>query len=108
MAKHITLNASPTWAGVKNDYVLRYEGHIIGRMRAAEAAWEWHITVPMAMPARAEGSASSLDEAKSAFATAWGRLLTETSPDRLARAWELERAVEARQQRLEAAAKNNA
>ena len=28
MARTITLNASPTWSGVKDDYVLRYEGHL--------------------------------------------------------------------------------
>ena len=100
MAKMITLNASPTWSGVKDDYVLRYEGYVIGRVRLAETVWEWHITVPMAMPAWASGSADNLDECKKAFAGAWGRFLNETSPARLERAWELERAVEARQQRM--------
>lgn len=102
MAKTIMLNASPTWAGVKDDYALRYDGHVIGRIRSAEKAWEWHITIPMAMPAWAQGSESSLEEAKRAFAAAWGRFLGETAPERLARAWELERAVEARRQRMEA------
>jgi len=100
MAKMITLNASPTWSGVKDDYVLRYEGYVIGRVRLAETVWEWHITVPMAMPAWASGSADNLDECKKAFAGAWGRFLNETSPARLERAWELERAVEARRQRM--------
>ena len=100
MAKTITLNASPTWSGVKDDYVLRYEEHVIGRIRLAETAWEWHITVPMAMPAWASGHADSLDECKRAFAAAWGRFLSETSPTRLERAWELDRAAEARQQRM--------
>jgi hypothetical protein len=100
MAKTITLNASPTWFGVKDDYVLRYEEHVIGRIRLAETAWEWHITVPMAMPAWASGHADSLDECKRAFAAAWGRFLSETSPTRLERAWELDRAAEARQQRM--------
>lgn len=105
MARTITLNASPTWPGIKDDYVLRYEGHVIGRIRSAESAWEWYITVPMAMPTWAQGSTHTLEEARKAFALAWGRLLKETSPERLARAWELERAVAARQQRMEAAAK---
>ena len=58
----------------------------------------------MAMPPWAQGSAPSLGEARKAFAMAWGRLLSETSPARLERAWELEQAVEARRQRIEAAA----
>ena len=45
---------------------------------------------------------------KRAFAAAWGRLLKETSPARLERAWELERAVEARQRRLEMAGNDSA
>src|SRR6202035_4749574 len=99
MAKTISLQASPTWPGIKDDYVLWHEGHKIGRIRLAETAWEWHMTVPMAMPAWANGSAGSLDECGKAFGAAWGRLLNETSPARLERAWELERAVEARQPR---------
>ena len=34
MAKSITLNISlkwPEWPGVQDDYVVRYEGHLIGR-----------------------------------------------------------------------------
>jgi len=105
MARTITLNSSPTWAGAKDDYVLRYEGHVIGRIRLTETAWEWHITVPMAVPTWAQGSASNLDECRRAFAVAWGKFLNETDPERLERAWELERAVVARQQRLEAVRK---
>lgn len=105
MSRTITLNASPTWPGVRDDYILRFEGHSIGRMRFTESSWEWQITVPMAMPSWAQGSAPSLDDARKAFAMAWGRLLSETNPERLARAWELERAVEARRQRMEAAEK---
>jgi hypothetical protein len=104
MVRTIVLNASLTWADVQDDYVLRYGEHLIGRIRRAETAWEWHITVPMAMPTWAQGSTSGLEEARAAFALAWARLLKETSPKRLARAWELERAVEARQRRMEAAA----
>lgn len=100
MAKAITLSASPTWSGVKDDYVLRYEGHAIGRIRRAETAWEWHITIPMAVPEWTSGSADNLDECRRAFAAAWGRFLNETSPARLERAWELERAAEARRQRI--------
>jgi hypothetical protein len=102
MAKTITLNASPTWPGVKDDYILRYEGHEIGRIRRAESAWEWQITVPMAMPIWASGSTASLDECRQAFAAAWGRFLKETSPARLERAWDLDLAAEQRKQRMDA------
>jgi hypothetical protein len=102
MAKTITLNASPSWPGAKNDFTLRYEQHSIGRIRLAETGWEWQITVPMAMPPWAQGVSANLDDARKAFGMAWGRLLKETSPARLERAWELARAAAARQQRLEA------
>jgi hypothetical protein len=101
VAKKIALSASPTWADVKNDYVLRYEDHVIGRIRLAGTGWEWHITVPMAMPAWARGSAPNLDDCKKAFAEAWGRFLSETDPERLERAWEFSRAVELRRQRTD-------
>ena len=99
--RKIALNASPTWTEVKNDYVLRYEGHVIGRIRLAETGWEWHIAIPMATPDWARGSAPNLEDCKRAFAEAWGRLLNTTDPERLERAWELERAVELRRQRME-------
>jgi hypothetical protein len=102
MAKTITLNASPSWPGAKNDFVLRYEQNSVGRIRRAETAWEWQITVPMAMPPWAQGVSASLDDARKAFGMAWGRLVKETDPGRLERAWELARAAEARQKRLEA------
>jgi hypothetical protein len=54
----------------------------------------------MALPEWAEGSAASRDEGFKALAAAWGRLLAQTNPERLQRAWELEKAFEARQQRL--------
>jgi hypothetical protein len=108
VAKKIALSASPTWADVKNDYVLRYEDHVIGRIRLAGTGWEWHITVPMAMPPWARGSAPNLEDCKKAFAEAWGRFLNETDPDRLERAWELGRAVELRRQRMEGVNKGEA
>jgi len=107
MTRKITLNASASWTDAKNDYVLRYEGHLIGRIRLAETAWEWYIAIPMAMPTWARGSAKSLDECRAAFAAAWGRLLSETNPERLERAWELERAAATRQQRMETIRKDD-
>lgn len=103
MAKTITLSAGLTWPGVKNDFVLRHDGLAIGRIRLDEATWAWQITVPMTMPVWTSGIADSLEEAKRAFAAAWGRLLSETSAERLERAWDLVRAVDARQHRRDAA-----
>jgi hypothetical protein len=100
--KTIALSAAPAWPGIKDDFLLRYEGHEIGRIRKLAGAWEWAITIPMAMPPWAQGSADNLEGCKKAFATAWGRIMTTTSPERLDRAWELARAVEARRQRIDA------
>jgi len=107
ITRPITLNASSTWPGVEHDYVLRYDEHLIGRIRLDQTAWEWQITVPMAMPEWARGTTASLEEAKRAFAAAWGRFLKATSPARLERAWELEWAVEARRQRMDKPNGNN-
>jgi hypothetical protein len=96
------LNASPTWDDVQDDFTLRYEGHVVGRIRlaadasSADVLWEWQITVPMMMPDWARGSAGSHEVCFEAFATAFGRFLVETSPERLERAWEFERAATAR------------
>jgi hypothetical protein len=62
VAKTITLNASPKWPDVKDDYIVRYDGHLVGRMRLAGeryaqgTTWGWRITDAMAMPASANGS----------------------------------------------------
>lgn len=104
MEKTIALNAAPAWPGVKNDFILRYQGHEIGRIRKLAGVWEWAVTIPMAMPTWAQGSSDNLEDCKKAFAAAWGRIMTTTSPERLDRAWELERAVEARRQRIDATA----
>jgi hypothetical protein len=101
-AKSIRLNATLTWHDVKDDFTLRYEGHLVGRIRlagdasSADSPWEWQITVPMEMPEWARGSTPSQEECITAFAMAWGKFLIETSPARLERAWDLERAAEAR------------
>jgi hypothetical protein len=100
--KAIALNAVPAWPGIKDDFILRYEGHEIGRIRRLAGVWEWAITIPMAMPTWAQGSTDNLEDCKKAFATAWGRIMSTTNPERLNRAWELERAVEARRQRIDA------
>ena len=106
MGKSITLNATPTWPGVPNDFTLWFEAHSIGRIRRDQAGWHWQLTIPMAMPAWTSGITSTFEAAQQSFGVAWGKLLNETSPERLERAWEFERAVEARRQRMEAARKD--
>jgi len=112
MVKAITLNASLKWPDVKDDYVVRYEERVVGRIRLGGErygegnTWEWSIDVPMAMPAWAKGSAEGRDACMKEFTSAWGRLLKETSRERLDRAWELERAVEARRQHTSTASGN--
>ena len=95
-------HASPTWDDVQDDFALRCEGHVVGRIRlaadasSADALWEWQITVSTMMPDWGRGSAGSHEVCFEAFAMAFGRFLVETSPERLERAWESERAAKAR------------
>ena len=106
MAKTITLNASPKWPDVKDDYVIRYEKHVIGRVRLGGeryghgTAWEWSIDIPMALPDWAKGSADSRDACMKEFTAAFQRLFKETKPERLKRAFGLERAVAARHKNM--------
>src|ERR1700712_1477493 len=99
MAAKITSAGSLRWPDVRDDYVVRFEGHSIGRVRLDGTNWVWSITIPMALPEWAEGSAASRDEGFKALAAAWGNLRAQPDPERLQRAWELEKAFEARQQR---------
>jgi hypothetical protein len=97
MSKNITIDAHPRWPDVRDDFAVHFEGHSIGRVRLDGAHWIWSITIPMALPDWAEGTAASRDEGFKTLASAWGKLLMQTSPERLQRAWELEEAFEARQ-----------
>ena len=105
VAKPITLKASLKWPDVKDDYVVRHDEHLIGRIRLGDeryaqgTRWEWSITIPMAMPDWARGTAENRDACMKDFTAAWGRFLKEADPARLERAWELERAAAARQER---------
>jgi hypothetical protein len=62
MAKTITLNASLKCPDVKDDDVVRHDGHLVGPMRlvgeryAQGTTWGWRITDAMAMPASANSS----------------------------------------------------
>ena len=101
MSAKITINAQPRWPDVNDDYAVQFEGHSIGRVRLDGTNWVWSITIPMALPEWAEGSAASRDEGFKALAAAWGKLLAQTDPERLQRAWELEKAFEAREQKTD-------
>ena len=98
MSGKITISAQPRWPDVKDDYVLQFEGHPIGGVRLDGTTWVWRITIPMALPDWAEGTTASRDEGFKALAAAWGKLMAQTDPARLQRAWELEKAFETRQQ----------
>jgi hypothetical protein len=96
MNKTISLNFRLKWPDVKEDYLTLSEGHTIGRIRRTETAWDWYVEIPMAVPDWARGTGGTLKECQRAFASAWLRFLREHSPDRIERAWELERAAVAR------------
>ena len=102
MSDKISINAEPRWPDVKDDYVLQFEGHSIGRVRLDETVWVWSITIPMALPEWAEGTAANRDDSLKAFAAAWARLLSETDPERLKRAWQLDEAFDDRQRKIAA------
>jgi hypothetical protein len=100
MAGKITIDASLRWPDIRDDYVVRFEGHSIGRVRRDGTNWVWSITIPMALPEWAEGTAASRDEGLKTLGAAWGKLLAQTSAERLQRAWDLEKAFEVRQQKM--------
>src|SRR3954470_20773806 len=108
MSTKITINAQPRWPDVRDDYIVQYEGHSIGRVRLDGTHWLWSISIPMAVPDWAEGATPSRDQSFKALASAWSRFLSQTSPERLQRAWELEKAFEARQQRIATVASEGA
>jgi hypothetical protein len=102
MAKPIALSASPKWPDVKDDYVVRYDGHLIGRMRLG--GYSHHVGVEHR---RSHGNAGMGERKRrkprcvhEQFTAACGRFLKETSAERLDRAWELERAFAAHYRRM--------
>src|ERR1043166_8700521 len=99
MSAKLTIDASLRSQDVRDDYAVHFQGHSIGRVRLDPAGWLWSITIPMALPDWAEGVTASRDDSFKALAAAWGRLLGQTSPERLQRAWDLEKAFEARLQK---------
>jgi hypothetical protein len=100
MSGKISIDARLRWPDVRDDYLLEFEGHSIGLVRLDGTNWVWSISVPMALPDWAEGTAASRDDAFKTLAAAWGKLLAQTAPERLQRAWDLEKAFEARQNKL--------
>src|SRR3954466_9407840 len=98
MSTRISIDAAPRSPDVRDDYAVHFQGHSIGRVRRDQGGWVWCVTIPMAVPDWAEGTAASRDDAFKALGSAWGRLLAQTSPERLERACELKKAFELRQQ----------
>jgi hypothetical protein len=94
--KKIALNARLRWPDVKDNYVVSYEGHDIGSVYKMGNRWAWSVTVPMALPDWTTGYAPDLHEGIKALGTAWTRVLSQTSPERLERAWEIEKSALAR------------
>lgn len=96
MARAISLNLRLRWPDANDDYLVYFEGHSVGNLRLVESGWEWAISIPMGLPEWAKGRTESRDESVKAFATAWARLLSQTNPDRLQRAFEFAKAAESR------------
>ncbi|MGY8637438.1 hypothetical protein RAD15_33710 [Bradyrhizobium sp. 14AA] len=98
----ITLSIRPKWPEIADHYAVWSQGREIGKIRHALDAsgphhsWEWFILIPMGLPAWTSGAAQDRDTAIKAFSAAWGRLLKETQPERMQRAWELGRAAQLR------------
>lgn len=97
MAQAISLSLSLRWPEIKDDYIVRFDGHSIGHVRLVESGWVWAITIPMALPDWTIGRSASLEDSIKALAVAWAKLLKQTDPERLRRAWDFEKAAQARQ-----------
>ncbi|WP_018646322.1 hypothetical protein [Bradyrhizobium huanghuaihaiense] len=97
-----TLSIRPKWPEIADHFAVWSQGREIGRIRHARDAngpdrsWEWFVVIPMGLPAWASGAAQDRDAAIKAFSAAWGRLLKETQPERMQRAWELHGAAQSR------------
>jgi len=82
----------------QDDYLVRYDGHLIGRIRLGDQRYEprdvgveyRHSDGDAGL---GEGSAEKPRWLQKDFHRGLGRLLKETDPVRLERAWELDRAL---------------
>lgn len=96
MKQSISLEAKLRWPDVKDHYIILHEGHAIGNVHRSGESWSWSISIPMGLPDWSVGSTSSLHEGIKGLGNAWASILKSTRPERLQRAWELEKAAEAR------------
>ncbi|MBR0842114.1 hypothetical protein JQ607_18095 [Bradyrhizobium liaoningense] len=101
MKQSISLNAKLRWPDVKDHYIILHDGHVIGNVHRSGDSWSWSISIPMGLPDWSSGNASSLHDGIKALGNAWAGILKSTSAERLQRAWDLERAAEARNIRLD-------
>ena len=73
----------------QNDYSIREDGQPIGRIRYARertpGIWLWNVTVNI--PGPLFGSATSLDDAKAQFKTAWMAFKEKHGSEKLAKAY---------------------
>jgi hypothetical protein len=81
-----------------NDFCVFHDGRIRKNTegRGHDAAWDWDINPPLAIPAWGHGSAPSLPEAKAAFAAAWERFYVGLTPDDMARWHQIQDAAASR------------
>jgi hypothetical protein len=73
----------------ENDYSVIREGRAIGRIRLADErpgneTWDWAINPPLPIPSWGVGRAPSLDEAKTAFRSAWVQFCETLTPHEIA------------------------
>jgi len=68
-----------------SDYRIICDGRAIGRIRLADersegATWQWSINPPLPIPSWAKGTATTLQDAKTAFQEAWQRFYATLTP----------------------------
>lgn len=86
---------------LRDDYCVIHEGRSVGRIRRADELswqgerWEWHVNPPLPIPPGCNGSAESLDHAKSQFKAAWERFYASLTREQIARWHQTEDLVKA-------------
>jgi hypothetical protein len=84
------LSLRPTIIGgdkIPNDLCVIHEGRSIGRIRLADErswqglVWRWYVNPPLPIPSWCNGSANSLEAAKTEFKAAWERFYASLTPE---------------------------
>jgi hypothetical protein len=77
-----------------DDYCVTHDGRSVGRIHKTDGVngsilWNWHVSAPpLPIPPWCNGSAESLEGAKSQFESTWERFYAGLSPERIRR-WHL-------------------